>query len=240
MLCKTINSGSIGNGYALICNEEILLIEAGCRLLDVKKAIDFQIGKVVGCLVSHEHGDHAKYIKDYIRAGIEVFTSDETHTAINTITGEWTNSIIKGFPYVIGGFTVQGFELHHDLPCVGFLITHPDLGKLIYASDTEYIKYKFTGLNHILVECNYSKELVDENYQTSLRNRILETHMELNTVVEFVKANDSPELRNVILIHLSDSNSNEKLFVESIKKVTNANVDIALKGKEFELIKTPF
>ena len=56
MLLKCIASGSQGNSYVLISGSEILLIEAGVRLLEVKKAIDFQISKVVGCVISHEHG----------------------------------------------------------------------------------------------------------------------------------------------------------------------------------------
>lgn len=56
MLLKCIATGSKGNSYALISDEEILLIEAGVPLMEVKKAIDFQISKIVGCLVSHEHG----------------------------------------------------------------------------------------------------------------------------------------------------------------------------------------
>ena len=63
MILKCIDSGSKGNAYALIAEEEILLLEAGCRLMDVKKAIGFQIGKVVGCLVTHSHKDHIGYAK---------------------------------------------------------------------------------------------------------------------------------------------------------------------------------
>ena len=67
MKLKVIGSSSKGNGYALIADDEILLIEAGCKLIEVKKAIDWQIGKVVGCLVSHRHGDHAAHIKEYMK-----------------------------------------------------------------------------------------------------------------------------------------------------------------------------
>lgn len=56
MLLKCIASGSSGNSYVLISDEEILLMEAGVRLLEVKKFIDFQISKVVGCVITHEHG----------------------------------------------------------------------------------------------------------------------------------------------------------------------------------------
>jgi len=56
MVLSVINSNSKGNGYILENDNEALLIECGCRLLDVKKALDFNISKVVGCLISHEHG----------------------------------------------------------------------------------------------------------------------------------------------------------------------------------------
>lgn len=56
MFLKCIASGSSGNSYALISDKEILLIETGVRLMEVKKNIDFQISKVVGCIISHEHG----------------------------------------------------------------------------------------------------------------------------------------------------------------------------------------
>ncbi len=56
MLLKCIASGSKGNSYALISDKEILLIEAGVRFREVKKHIDFQVSKIVGCLISHEHG----------------------------------------------------------------------------------------------------------------------------------------------------------------------------------------
>ena len=58
-----IGSSSKGNGYALIGKNEILLLEAGCRLLEVKKSVNWKIGKVVGGLVSHAHSDHSAYIK---------------------------------------------------------------------------------------------------------------------------------------------------------------------------------
>lgn len=56
MFLSVINSGSSGNGYILQDDKEALIIEAGCKLLDIKKALNFNISKVVGCLVSHEHG----------------------------------------------------------------------------------------------------------------------------------------------------------------------------------------
>lgn len=57
MLLKCNGSGSCGNGYALISDDgEILLLECGVPKKNMLKSISYQVNKVVGCLVSHEHG----------------------------------------------------------------------------------------------------------------------------------------------------------------------------------------
>lgn len=56
MFLKCISSGSKGNAYALQGKDEILLLECGKSFIEVKKAIDWQILKIKGCLLSHEHG----------------------------------------------------------------------------------------------------------------------------------------------------------------------------------------
>jgi len=53
---KCTGSSSVGNGYALCGTDEILLMECGVPSKDMLKAIDYQVNKIVGCLVSHEHG----------------------------------------------------------------------------------------------------------------------------------------------------------------------------------------
>ena len=71
-----IGSSSKGNSYALQAESgEILLLEAGVPLKEVKKAIGYKTEKVVGVLVSHIHVDHCKYIKDYIKACLGVYSN---------------------------------------------------------------------------------------------------------------------------------------------------------------------
>ena len=56
MFLRCIGSSSKGNGYALIAENETLLLEAGVPFTAVNKAIDFEPSNVIGCLISHEHG----------------------------------------------------------------------------------------------------------------------------------------------------------------------------------------
>ena len=231
MLMRCCGSSSAGNSYALISSSgEILAIEAGCKFLDFKKMIDWKIANVSGCIVSHEHGDHARYIKDFMQSGITVYTAIETQKAIEDSTGERTVSI-------------QPLRAHEsEIECYGYLIKHEEMGKLLFLTDLEYCKYNFSGLQveHVMCECNYSMEFVDcnePNYEHRLRG-----HMSLDTALKFISTNDNPALRNVVLIHLSDKSGNPTLFkqkvVETLKYDTE--VYVAENGLEVDFNLYPF
>ena len=128
----------------------------------------------------------------------------------------------------------------HDVPCYGFHISHKEIGSLIYASDTEYIKYRFKNLNHILVEANYSDDLID-NEEVN-REHVLRGHMSLQTALDFISTNDNPALRNVVLLHLSDKNADSAQFLQKTKETVKYGADcyIAEKGLEVDLNLCPF
>lgn len=141
---------------------------------------------------------------------------------------------------VFGNFKIYSFGLVHDVPCCGYYILHPDIGSLVYLSDTEYCKYKFPKVNHILVEANYDKRKFNEN--NPAKEHIFKGHMELQTTKNFVKANKSMELRNVILCHLSADNADPVIMQKEIQEVAGqwCNVAVAEPGLQIELKKYPF
>lgn len=126
-----------------------------------------------------------------------------------------------------------------ECPCYGFLIEHEDMGKLIYITDTELVKWRFSGINHILISCNYQKKYISDSAK---RNHVLRGHMELETVKNFIKANKSNALRTVILCHLSQDSADPEECLEEVQKVVGdgVNVVVARKNLEVELSKYPF
>ena len=72
MRLNVLGSDSNGNCYVLQTDKEALIIEAGVRFSEVKKALKWQLSKVVGAVITHEHNDHAKYIRDFVSNGITV------------------------------------------------------------------------------------------------------------------------------------------------------------------------
>jgi phosphoribosyl 1,2-cyclic phosphodiesterase len=228
---------------------ECLVLEAGLPFKEVKIALDFNVSKIVGLLVTHEHGDHFKYIKDYLKAGIPTKASHGTWSTLPYEVEISEKMVRPGYWYQLGNFTVTPFQVVHDaVEPLGFLVRHPEMGTLLFASDTEYIKQNFKKLqlNHILIECNYSQKIIDGrmnqgNTIKSLRDRVIQSHMELETCKAFIKSNMTSALDTVVLLHLSDGNSNAEQFRKEIQDLsTMINVRVADKGMTAELDIIPF
>lgn len=239
MVLKVLGSSSQGNCYILENKNEALIIEAGVRFIEVKKALGFDIRKVSGCLITHQHNDHAKYIKAMVESGFPTLALEEVWTA-KGVTGSRAYCIERGKGYRFGRFKVLPFDACHDVPCVGYLIDHPETGRIMFLTDSCMCEYVFPGLNQVMIECNYSDAKLVEAINAgrtlpSQRERLMTSHMELNTCKGFLCANDLTNVANIILLHLSDNNSDEKHFVSEIERLTGKVVYAAHTGLEIEL-----
>lgn len=246
MKLKVIGTGSQGNAYILENENEALLIECGVKVLEIKKALNFKLSKVVGCIVSHEHMDHAKYMYDLMLTGIDVYASYGTMKARHLADEFRAKTLLNKKPIQIGNFKILPFDIKHDAAePLGFLIDHPECGKTLFLTDTYYCKYTFPDLNNIIIEANYSKEIIDRKYgpdsdKEFLRNRILKSHFSLANCKDMLSANDLSSVNNIVLIHLSDSNSDEKQFIKEVYELTGKNVTAAVNGMQISFNKTPF
>ncbi len=233
MTLKVLSSESAGNCYLIESDSQCLIIEAGIRLKELKKALNYDLSKVIGCLITHSHGDHCKYAMDFLKAGIDIFTSDHTADASKMI-GHRIHPIKHYEVVTIGDFKVIPFPVPHGVPTLGFLIKHPHSGSILFVTDAAYIPNKFIGLTHILIEANYEDAILTSDQAVG-------KHMSLDTCLEFLRANDMRQVRNIVLLHLSSLNSDSKMFAKSVQSIApNASVWIADKGLEINLSKYPF
>lgn len=240
-----LGSSSKGNSYILQAeNGYSIILECGVPIKELKKALKFDLSKVMGAFVTHAHKDHSGRIKEYCDAGIDVWM-EEANKGLVT----WGNHRLKFFKErsetELGEFRLKSFGVIHDVPTVGFLIEHPEMGRTVFITDTKYLNFTFPGLDHILIEANYSIEIMNErliNGQLNgyLRNRIMESHLSLETCKEFLQVNNLIKVKNIILLHLSDSNSDEQRFIREVRELTGKAVYVADAGRTFELNLNPF
>lgn len=229
---KKIASGSKGNCYLVDDGKTPLLLEAGINIKDIRIGTGFRLGEIEGCLISHEHGDHIKAVEDIVKAGIDCYMSHGTAKGLG-----FDNHRIKrgeaGEQIKIGTWHMLAFETQHDCEgSLGFLLANEAGEKLLFATDTYYLKYQFTGLTHIMIECNYALDILNKNIRTGRvpavqKKRLLKSHFSLENVKEFLKANDLSKVKEIHLLHLSDRNSDAKRFKREVQELTGKVVYIA-------------
>ena len=177
--------------------------------------------------------DHSKSLKDFETMGIPIFAPYLCDSCKSMNMGEFT---VKPFDLT----TMDGNWTHTDAdgtpcPIFGFLITNKEMGRMLYITDCEVIKWKFKDIDHILLGVNYDKDMVGWS-NPAKNNHVFRGHLEIGTACDFVKANYSDRLQNVIMCHLSAENADSYSFIKKMKKVACwANVDVAAAWKSWDL-----
>lgn len=238
---KSFGSGSSGNGYVIDDGHTQLMFECGVPFRKIQREMGHNFSRVAGLLISHEHRDHCKSIKPVIEGtAVEVFTTAGTRKAmlddqalkLGPLDRYRFNTLKYRITTQIGTWFVTPFEVQHDVqePC-GFLIDNIAGDRLVFITDSYYSRYQFPNVTHIMVEANYSKDIIDETmtsgFDLKRKTRLLESHFDFGRTLEFLQANKSPRLQEVWLLHLSDSNSNEREFKEETQRVTGVPVFVA-------------
>lgn len=254
MRLTVIGSKSDGNAYVLQNADEALLLECGLPFAKTLTALDYQLTKVVGCLVSHEHQDHAEHVDGYLCNGIEVYASKGTTQGIIERFCR-TPRIPKEIPYnpdgtyrqfALGGFTIVPFKtIHSTEEPTGFYIHHREIGSMVFATDTAYLPQPFAGLCNVMIEANYDRDRLDARYWNGdiSQRRYSHTrngHMCIDTTIEALQANDLSKVNNIILLHLSEEHADPDDFQKRVQEATGKTTYVARPGLEIDFNATPF
>jgi phosphoribosyl 1,2-cyclic phosphodiesterase len=245
MELSVLGSNSAGNCYLLKSKSEILIIEAGIHFTAVKKALDFDLSKVAGCIVTHNHGDHSMFINNFINSGIHCYTTYDTFFRRNKLQSSFAHVVEDKETFNVGGFKIKALKVKHDVPCFSYLIEHEEMGLCYFATDTCEIPYSFDTINNLIIEANYSDSIAYDKIMSGRldayrQERVENSHLSLAKCKEFIEDMDSSKINNIVLIHLSNGSSNEKDFKKEIQSISHANVHIADKGLIINFDKIPF
>jgi ribonuclease BN (tRNA processing enzyme) len=157
-----------------------------------------------------------------VLSGIETFKAKGvTHHNAKSVES------LKG--YQLGNFKIIPFDLKHDVPCFGYIIDNPDMGRLVFITDTFLCKYKFPDVNHWLIEANYSDEILERS-SSPYKNRVYTSHLSIDTAKGILKSNNLSKTGIIILCHLSDGHSNEREFIKQIQEEFGVISVVADKG----------
>lgn len=256
MTLTVIGSGSSGNCYLLQDSKEALVIEAGLPLdKTVKAALGWDIGKIAALVVSHKHDDHAKFAWQYAEAGFTVLASKDTIDNCHLQGIRCVREIRGGTWYRVGGFKVLPFPLRHfdtdGTPCpnLGFLIHHHGCGRVCFFTDCEsftrevmtddglrFVPYDFPEVDHWLMECNYDDAIINRSKRIPdfVKDRIKHSHMSLRNTLKVARSVDLSHTREILLVHVSDGNADDRKLVREIRAATGKRCYAAHAGLKLD------
>ena len=227
MRFESLASSSAGNVYIVSDNDTRILIECGVSHKKLQKLSGFSLSEFQACLVSHEHKDHAKGVLELISRGMEVYMSQGTAEALEADAVKLIESMEQ---FNVGSLDIVPFTTFHDAAePLGFLIkSRVDGDVLAFATDTVNLRYKFPGLNILAIEANYDKAILErcEKMPEKVRYRITNSHMEIDTLCDYLRSLDLSNFREIHLLHLSDATSHEGHFINKVARAVPPGIEI--------------
>ena len=186
-------------------------------------------------------GDHCKYVSEYSKRGIHIYCNQDVADKKSFPFGS-ADVLHASSTKTIGSFRVTPFDVAHDVPCFGFLVHHPDMGILLFATDTYKIPITIRGVDHFLIEANYSDDILKRNVwngkvDKQQADRIMLSHMSLQYTVKYLVESEGINASTVTLCHLSERNSDPAMFSHVVQGAIGVPCNIATKGLVVQLNK---
>jgi phosphoribosyl 1,2-cyclic phosphodiesterase len=228
MQIKTIASGSKGNCTIVLCNETNLIIDMGISYLTLKKSLEensLSFSDFSGILITHCHKDHTKGLASLVKqTNLKVYIPKKMYDSIKEYVPYAKCQIIDD-TFNINDVEIELIHTSHDAPCsVGYIIKNNDKS-LVFVTDTGYINRKYlnkmVGKDAYVIESNHDEiMLMDGPYPRFLKERVISDkgHLSNKTTAKYLNKIIGENTKNVILIHLSETNNTEEKALDAMKE----------------------
>lgn len=213
-----LGSGSGGNAAVVECGEARLMIDAGlsAKQLETRLSVlGIPAASLAGILLTHEHGDHVKGLRVFLKKHphVPVYATPSTRLVVQeTGIGPATwKTFETGQSFAIGPAEVRSFAVQHDaVDPVGFVVAHGGR-RMGFVSDAGFVTRSMADslrdLHGLFVEANYEDTLLEADTKRpwSIKQRIGSRHGHLSNVqtADLVREIAHAGLSRVVVGHLS-------------------------------------
>ncbi len=253
-----IASGSKGNCLVVHSREHAVILDAGIPVRRILSVLDrFHIDRSIvrAVLISHEHSDHTRSVGALSRTlQIPVYITEPTYYKSLKALGDLKGRI-KFFQsedeFPIGDIVIRSFQSNHDaVDGCNFTFTHAEMPwrKLGVATDLgKYLKTTERYLKEcstIVLESNHDKNmLLNGSYEWFLKQRISgeDGHLSNEQAVALVRLIHHPEIKHIVLAHLSEENNKPEIAYNTMKEFldtirSDINLIVASQDTETDLL----
>jgi phosphoribosyl 1,2-cyclic phosphodiesterase len=247
MELSALASGSSGNCFYVEHNKNAVLVDAG---ISAKRIIErlSNLGKspelIKGIFITHEHGDHIRGVDVFARHfNVPVYATRKTAKNCFLCSDEKLLHFIRNNSTVeIGGMEVEAFSKPHACADpVSYNVCNDK--KISIITDVGYasrnIIKNVSDSDFLCLESNHDEIMLETGpYPYFLKKWIKSNqgHLSNNQAALCVLEHASPELKHVMLSHLSKTNNNPQLALETfdvLKERKDLKPKITVSEREF-------
>jgi len=234
----SIGSGSSGNCHVVTYKDTGILVDAGLAGKTITSGIqqaDFDIEKIRGIFITHEHSDHIKGAGIMSRKlDIPIYANLKTWCSMKDKIGNIKEENMVVFDndktYVLGDLKIRPFSIPHDSEdAVGYNI-YSEKEKMSIATDigyiTENIRKNVKGSKLVVLESNYDPNmLMMGSYSYALKKRVMSEggHLSNEEAASFCIELVEGGTESILLAHLSKENNFPELAYATSKNVLTKN-----------------
>lgn len=236
MKILNLASGSKGNSTYIRSLNTHILVDVGVSFNYLKSKLEnigVKIKDIEAVIITHEHGDHTKGLKQLLKGNpdIEIYAHIRT---LKKISAEFSipasnQNPITSADFYIKDITVSAFSVCHDASaCLGFSFYENGF-KFSIATDLgcfdENTINSLTGSDLVFIEANHDIDLLNktEKYPGVLKRRILGTNGHLSNMdsAKIISRLISNGTKKFMLAHLSENTNTPELAFNTVSGYLN-------------------
>jgi phosphoribosyl 1,2-cyclic phosphodiesterase len=228
-------SGSKANCCYLSDGNTRLLVDCGLSAKQIAlrlEEIGIEPDSIDGILISHEHEDHVRGARVFIkRHGCRIYCNRPTLARakqLAEVPRENIDFFDTGMPFSLGTLNIDNFSIDHDAADpVAFCISKEDK-KISIVTDlgqaTSLMYAKIRDSNALVLETNHDHQLlVDAPYPWELKQRIKSRkgHLSNESAKDIInRLSESKDCRVEVAIaaHISENSNTEELALTALRE----------------------
>jgi phosphoribosyl 1,2-cyclic phosphodiesterase len=212
-------SGSKGNCTYIQAGSTQLVIDCGMTkryLTQSFHSINVDLNKIDALLITHDHSDHISQLKVF----------NQIECVVAPVLLDLREDSQVWMPYIkhrIKDVEIMPIVLSHDCEMIfGYIIYHED-EKLVYMTDTGYVKSKDFNLiqdaDYYIIESNHDVDLLmKSNRPYMTKQRILSDtgHLSNEDCAYLLSQLVTPKTKDIVLAHLSQEANQPSIAIQCV------------------------
>ena len=227
MKVQILGSGSRGNAAYVEHDGTVILIDIGFslqRLTSLLCEAGLFPHNLCGVVITHEHSDHVAGFRQFMKLySAPVYMNEETGNALKDYIDAGTiREFRHGESFAIGSIAITPFSVMHDAADPSGFRFEAGGGRAAFVTDIGYVttvvKEQLKGCNALFIESNHDEgKLLQGQYSWYLKQRIMSKkgHLSNGHSARTIEEVYSPDLRRVVLMHLSEENNTPELALNA-------------------------